>query len=592
MNDQNYATAAPETGHLESDLPALWTAIERERAVIVFDAAGFVRRANMRFLELMGFPENELIGQHHRLLCAADYAASAEYRQFWLDLKAGKTVHGEFRRIAKDGRKVWMHATYTPIMDAAGELQKVVKVASDMTEGRQRADDHAGKVAAIDRVQAVAEFDLRGFVLDANAGFLTLMGYALDEINGQHHRMFCESSYTSSDAYRVFWEKLGRGEHDAGQYRRIAKNGGERWIQASYNPVFDGEGRLIKVVKFATDITQYKFRAAEQESQLAAMDRANATIEFDLTGVVLKANQNFLNTMGYLEREIVGQHHKMFCEPAYVASADYRDFWSRLGRGEFDSGRYLRVSKHGYRVWLQATYNPVFDADGKPVKVVKFATDITAEVEREQKVQANVLAMSEKITELSRSITGIAASTKEAASIATETQQEAEEGGAVLNHSIDAIRQIEKSSSAITEIVKLIDDLASQTNMLAFNAAIEAARAGEHGYGFSVVASEVRKLAERSSEATRQINRLIGESIERVEVGSKTSTKAVEGFDRIRSGVDRTSHTIRAIHEVTEQQAVATRTVADLLQELISVGRESGDAAPGVAARDGKPVRV
>ncbi|MGI4862262.1 MAG: methyl-accepting chemotaxis protein [Janthinobacterium lividum] len=559
------------------ELRRLWAKTERERAVIEFDPSGNVLRANTVFLGLMGYTAEELLGQNHRIFCDRNYVMGAEYGMFWGGLNAGQEMRGEFRRIRRDGQAIWIHGAYTPLMDEKGALIKVVKVASDITNAKMLSDEHAGKVRAIDRAQGVIEFDLRGNVLDANENFLDLLGYSLGEIKGQHHRMFCEPDYLHTDAYRAFWEKLGRGEYDSGQYKRLGKNGREIWIQASYNPIFSSDGTLVKIVKFATDITQNKRNSAEREGRLAAIDRANAVIEFDLEGNVLYANQNFLDTMGYTLREVVGKHHKQFCEPDYVKSSEYRDFWSKLGRGDFYTGRFMRVTKHGYAVWLQATYNPIFDEDGKPFKVIKYATDITAQVEREAQIQTHLIAMNSKISELSESITGIAQSTRQATEVATETQTEAQDGGRTLQQSIAAIQDIETSSAGINEIIKVISDIANQTNMLAFNAAIEAARAGEHGYGFAVVASEVRKLAERSSQATKEISKLIEDSIQRVGQGSRTSAKAAEGFERIRDGVDRTTRTIGAIHEVTEQQAQATRDVSQLLHELTIV--TNGDVA-------------
>jgi methyl-accepting chemotaxis protein len=556
---------------------SLWATTERERAVVEFSPDGVVLRANANFLALMGYRADEVVGSHHRMFCDAAYANSAGYQDFWVMLGSGREMNGDFRRIGKAGGEVWINGSYTPVMDENGNVHKIVKVATDITAARTVADDHAGKVRAIDRAQAVVEFDLRGHVLAANERFLELMGYSLEEAQGQHHRMFCDPAYVATDAYRSFWDKLGRGEYDAGQYKRMAKNNRDVWIQATYNPIYSSDGRLIKIVKFATDITEFKRGVAESDGRLAAIDRANAVIEFDLEGNVLRANQNFLDAMGYTLREIVGKHHRMFCDPQDVATAEYRDFWARLSRGDYNAGRYVRVSKHGYRVWLQATYNPVFDESGRPYKIVKYASDITAQVERERRMQENLIAMSEKIEELSQSIEGIAQNTREATSVATETQAEADTGERTLAESMSAIQAIEHSSAGISDVVKVISDIATQTNMLAFNAAIEAARAGEHGLGFSVVASEVRKLAERCSQATNEIGRLIDESVQRVKTGSDTSRRAADGFHRIRAGVDRTTETIASIHQVTEKQATATRTVSDLLRELTVV--TGGEAA-------------
>jgi methyl-accepting chemotaxis protein len=244
--------------------------------------------------------------------------------------------------------------------------------------------DLKGKVDAILRSQAVIEFDLQGTILTANDNFLSALGYTLAEIKGQHHSMFATPEYRSSPEYRAFWEKLGRGEFDAGQYKRIAKGGREIWIQASYNPVFDASGKPVKVIKFATDITAAKVSEADMSGRLAAIDRAQAAIEFTLDGRILTANDNFLSALGYTLAEIKGQHHSLFVEPAYRASVEYRMFWDKLGRGEFDAGQYKRIAKGGREIWIQATYNPIFDPEGKAYKVVKYATDVTEQVKAAQ----------------------------------------------------------------------------------------------------------------------------------------------------------------------------------------------------------------
>ena len=262
----------------------------------------------------------------------------------------------------------------------------------------QRNAELEAQVAALHRVQAVIEFDLEGTILQANANFLQTLGYTLEEIRGRHHSMFVDPDHVRSSSYREFWARLGRDEFDAGQYRRLGKGGREIWIQASYNPVFDSNGRPVKVVKFATDITAQQMQAADFAGQLAAINTSQAVIEFSLDGRILSANENFLSTLGYSLDEVRGQHHSMFAEPEYTRSAEYRQFWQKLGRGEFDAGQYRRVGKGGREVWIQASYNPIFDMNGKPFKVVKYATDITAQIRDAQALAAAVAQTRDVVT--------------------------------------------------------------------------------------------------------------------------------------------------------------------------------------------------
>lgn len=524
--------------------------------------------------------------------------------------------------------------------------------------------------AALNRVQAVIEFDLEGKILHANENFLRVLGYSLAEVQGRHHSMFCEPEFAASPTYKQFWAKLGAGEYEHGEYKRLAKGGREIWINASYNPIMDADGKPYKVIKFATDITDTRMRNAEYEGKVSAIGKAQAVIEFDMGGHVLAANENFLDVMGYFLDDIKGEHHRMFCDPEFAASAEYKRFWQKLNRGEFDSGRYKRIGNNKKTIWIQATYNPILDLNGKPYKIVKYASDITAQVALEESVSAKAKSDGEKIArlldsvehaangdltskvlvegdepldllaggiskmiadlrkvisdvvmsasgladasttisersngvavgtqalgatveEMNASIDGltssiniIAGNTTDADTMAKQTQHEAEIGAKAVAKSIEAMDLINRSSEDIGEIVKVISDIANQTNMLAFNAAIEAARAGEHGLGFSVVADEVRKLAERSSQATKEISKLINESVKRVSAGSEISRQASDAFDKILTGVHRTTEAISDISKATNEQLLTAREVSTAVQYIAEEAEKSAAACDSIA---------
>ncbi len=355
-------------------------AIDRVQAVIEFSLDGKIINANKNFLQALGYTLEEIRGQHHSMFVDPVYRASADYRAFWDKLGRGEFDAGQYMRIGKGGKEVWIQASYNPILDQNGKPFRVVKYATDITDQKLANANFEGQLAAIGKAQAVIEFGLDGKILTANENFLNTLGYSLEEIRGQHHSMFIEPSFRASPEYRHFWEKLGRGEFDAGQYKQIAKGGKEVWIQASYNPIFDLSGKPFKVVKYATEITAEKLATADYQGQLAAISKAQAVIEFGLDGKVLTANENFLQTLGYTLSEIQGRHHSLFVEPGYSGTPEYRAFWEKLARGEYDAGQYKRIAKGGREVWIQASYNPIMDLNGKPFKVVKYATDVTAQV--------------------------------------------------------------------------------------------------------------------------------------------------------------------------------------------------------------------
>ncbi|HZY19947.1 MAG TPA: PAS domain-containing methyl-accepting chemotaxis protein [Ramlibacter sp.] len=549
----------------------LLAALDHTQAVIEFDLDGHVLHANPRFLQCMGYALDEVAGRHHRIFCTPEEAGSAQYGAFWNRLRAGQAEEGLFMRVDKQGRPVWLQASYSPVYDEDGRPVGVVKLATDVTEARRKELETQAKIAAIDRVQAVIEFDLEGHVLWANDNFLATFGYSLAQVRGQHHRLFCDPAHVRSPEYQQFWQRLGRGEADAGRYRRRTRDGADVWIQASYNPVLGVDGKPAKIVKYATDITADVVRGTETQAKLDALDRSQAAIEFDMQGNVLAANANFLRAMGYTAQEIIGQHHAMFCEPEHVRTQEYRDFWADLGQGQFKSGRYRRRGKHDAEVWIQATYNPVLDMDGRPYKVVKFAVDITAQVVREREVARKLDAITGQLQGLATSIATVARTTERTSHLAGETQRAAGEGSQLLQRSREAIIGIQKSADAVHEIVDTIGEISSQTHLLAFNAAIEAARAGEHGVGFSVVADEVRKLAEKSAKAAREIARQISQNMGQVTEGGRLSEDVDAAFGRILRQVGDTSQAVGEIDRAMAEQSTSTRNVAGLLRDLQAV---------------------
>ena len=422
-------------------------------------------------------------------------------------------------------------------------------------------------LAAFDRSQAIIEFTAQGIIVDANQNFLDALGYTLQEIRGQHHAMFVPPKERDSDGYREFWAKLGRGESDAGQYQRIAKNGEVVWIQASYNPLLNGAGKATGVVKIATDITAAKeaelANEMEWRGQIEALSRSQAMIEFNLDGTIITANDNFLGALGYRLEEIVGQHHSMFVDPAYARSREYSAFWQKLGRGEFDAGQYRRIGRGGREIWIQASYNPVFDADGRPCKVVKFAADITEAKNAEQAIEVEINAVIKAavggdlakrievagkdgfMLTLAGAINDLL--TKLATTLGEIEVAAVNNGGKVVAKAVDAMARIEDSSHKISDIIVVIDEIARQTNLLALNAAVEAARAGESGRGFAVVASEVRNLAQRSANAAKDIKELIGRS--NGEVG--------EGVDLVNRTGTALDEIVGAIRKLNAQGACA-----------------------------------
>ncbi|WP_024929879.1 methyl-accepting chemotaxis protein [Methylophilus sp. OH31] len=400
------STSSTEQRQPTSDLRGQIDAISKVMGVIEFDLKGNIIAVNDNFAAATGYSKQEIIGQHHSMFVTAADKSSQEYKQFWDNLGRGEPHEGQYKRLGKGGKEVWLQASYNPIFDAEGKPFKVVKYATDITADKRRNANFSGQIDAISKVMGVIEFDLTGKITAVNDNFAAVTGYSTQEIIGQHHSIFIEAADKNSQSYKLFWEKLGSGKADEGQYKRIGKGGKEIWLQASYNPIFDAEGKPFKVVKYATDITAEKRRNADFAGQISAISKVMGVIEFDLTGKITDVNDNFAAVTGYSKQEIIGQHHQMFVEAAFRNSPEYTKFWNKLGRGEADEGQYKRVGKGSKEIWLQASYNPIFDAEGKPFKVVKYATDITAEKLRNADFAGQISAISKVMGVIEFDLTG------------------------------------------------------------------------------------------------------------------------------------------------------------------------------------------
>jgi methyl-accepting chemotaxis protein len=528
---------------------------------------------NDNMTRALGLSAAELVGRNESTLVYEDELNGPKRMESWRLMREGKAVTREFRRQGAQGREVWFSGTSAPVLGLDGHLIKVICLFQDITRIKNERLDSDGKLLAMDRSQAMVEFDMSGRVLTANKNFLALTGYTLEEVQDRHHRLFVDPEEGGSAAYAAFWERLVRGQFETGEFRRFGKGGTEVWIQGTYNPVLDAHGRPVKVVKFATDVTRSKLRNAEYKAKVEAIDLGQAVVEFDLDGKVTAANRNFLVAMGYTLREVIGQHHSSFCTADYIQSLEYRDFWLKLNEGQFISSRFHRMGKFNRDVWIQATYNPILDLNGRVAKVVKFAYDVSKEVEMERRVKAKTGEMTDSVTDLLGDIRAIADNSAEAAGQAKTTKSAAEAGYESLKKSISAIQSIQTSSVRVAEIVSVIGEIANQTNLLAFNAAIEAARAGPHGVGFSVVAGEVRKLAERSSQAAQEIAKLIDDSALHVGRGAEVSREAARSFEGILANVDMTVEAVATIIDSAAQQGQTAARVSQQINALTSGSR-------------------
>lgn len=560
------------------------------------DLKGDILNINEKFCEVSQYTREELIGKPHNTTRHPDMPKDV-FKQLWATIGKGKPFRGIIKNRKKDGNPYYVDAVIAPVLGANGKPVKYIGVRYDITAAEIERQNAKGVLDMINTAYAFIEFDTSGNVLQANQNFLSAFGFRMEEIQGKHHRTFVAADYAGTQEYRNFWQDLNNGITKSETFRRITKDGKDIYIQAVYAPVKDEMGRIFKVVQIATDVTAAKVETINNERQLAEANRNQAVIEFDASGTILEANENFLNCLGYRLDEIKGKHHRMFVDPAFVASADYMRFWADLNAGKFQTAEYMRIGKGGKEVWIQATYNPRFDATGKVNKVIKFASDITARKQAEaslkrtldtvsmnaqslgsaseelsavaqqmssnseetaaqsnvvasasEQVSKNVATVATSAEEMSASVREIAKNANDAARVATTAVKVAEDTN-------QTIAKLGQSSIEIGKVIKVITSIAQQTNLLALNATIEAARAGEAGKGFAVVANEVKELAKQTAAATEDISA----KIEAIQSDTKGAVTAIADIAKIIGQINDISSTIAS---AVEEQSATTNEIA------------------------------
>ena len=589
-------------------------ALNRSMAVAEYSVDGNILTANEKFLHLIGHSADEAEGEHHGATCEPAFADSTEYRKFWKALEKGETRAVEMARQTKAGRSIWLSSTYTPVLGKNGKVQKIIEIATDVSE--TMAELNVRK-EIMNLTSIVSEADLRGDILSVNEKFIEVSKYSTDELIGKGHNTTRHPDMPK-EVFRDMWATIGRGKMFRGVVKNRAKDGTPYYVDAVIAPILGENGKPKRYLGVRYDITEAETERQNMRGVFRAIDGSYAYVEFDVEGNVLKANRNFLNVMEYSEDDVKGRHHRSFCDHATVASPEYQQFWPDLKAGRSRSGEFKRVTKSGKEVWLQAVYSPVSDEVGRVVKVVKIATEITAAVKQRQALEQVLQSISESAQTLSSASEELSANSQQMVANAEETSAQAgvvsaaaqqvssnvQTVAAGVEEMSASIREIAKnaqdaariasvgvrasesatetisklglSSAEIGKVIKTITSIARQTNLLALNATIEAARAGEAGKGFAVVANEVKELAKETAKATEDIS-------QKIETIQGDTRHAVAAISEINEVITKISDYQTTIASAVEEQTATTNEINRNVSEAAKGSSEIAENIVGVA---------
>jgi methyl-accepting chemotaxis protein len=527
-------------------------AINRSTGAIEFSMNGIVLTANDIFLRVLGFNSSEVIGTSHSKLVEPEFIESGEYQEFWQRLNNGESIKGEFLRIGKNGKEIWLDATYNPISGIDGKPYKVVKYAADITEQKLRNADFEGQITAIGKSQGVIEIGLDGTVLKVNKTYLDMLGYTAGELVGQNVSKVLDPAFAKSKEYDALWQKLINGGSDMGQYKRIAKDGREVWIQASYNPIYDLKGQPFKIVNYTMDITESKLIAADNAGQISGIHKTQGVIEFDLNATILSANEIFLNLAGYSADEIIGKNHSILVEPSYRASHEYKGFWNALKRGEAQVGQVKRMVKGGATVWMQAIYNPILDMNGKPFKVVKYATDIT---EQHESAQALAAAVEETKAIIEAAKTGDLSNRVFLAGKSGAISSLCEGVNVLLDKMSEVIVQVREASVTINTAA---DEISTGNNDLSSRTEQQASSLEETAASMEELAATVKQNADNAKEA----NQLAAVASEVATKGGEVVSEVVTTMSAINDSAKKIEDIISVIDGIAFQTNILALNAA------------------------------